>query len=147
GHSHAIMGVLATFGAASFLESLVLTEFGKDPMIQQPFLEFWSLGGIRISPQAGINIAVGLVILGGMMWLLFYTPYGRSMRASSINPTGAMLAGIPVRLVWFSTYLIGGLLAGIAGLLILYTTGIGFDSGLPLTTTSFGAAILFGLGG
>lgn len=147
GSVNAITSVLATFGAASFVESFVLTAFGKDAMIRQPFLDYWSIAGMRVSPQAGINIAVGAVMLAATTALLYATPYGRSMRASAVNPIGAMLAGIPVHMVWSSTFLLGGLLAGISGILILYTTGIEFSSGLSLTTTSFGAAILFGLGG
>lgn len=39
----------------------------------------------------------------------------------------------------------GGLLAGIAGVLILYTTGTNYSAGLGLTIWGFGAAVLFGM--
>lgn len=138
--------VLGTFGCAIFLESLVLTRYGKDAIVLHPFDTFWSLAGIRISPQAAINISVGLVTLVLLVLVLTRTPAGRSMRASAVNPLGAMLAGIPVKAIWFATYLIGGLLAGIGGLLIMYTTGLSYNSGITLTITAFGAAILLGLG-
>jgi branched-subunit amino acid ABC-type transport system permease component len=77
--------------------------------------------------------------------VLYGTPFGRAMRASAINPLGAALAGVPVRGIWFATYVIGGLLAGIAGILILNTTGMDYTNGLPFTLGAFGAAILFGL--
>jgi branched-chain amino acid transport system permease protein len=139
--------VLATFGFAIMLESAVLSGFGHDPVIRQPFASFWNLAGIRISPQAGINVLVGLSILVALFLLLYRSPWGRMMRASAINPRGAQLAGIPVRAVQFSTFLLTGMLAGIAGVLILYTSGTDFAGGLHLTLTSFGAAILFGLQG
>ena len=69
------------------------------------------------------------------------------MRASAVNPLGATLAGIPVWSIWFATYLIGGALAAVAGILIVKTTGITYNTGLPLTLSSFAAAVLFGLRG
>jgi branched-chain amino acid transport system permease protein len=137
--------VLATFGVATFIESAVLTFLGKDPMIRQPFEVFWNIGAIRISPQAAINVAIGLFLLGMLYCLLYRTSFGRDMRASAINVVGAALAGIPVRAIWFGTYVVGGLLAGIAGILILYTTGTDYSAGTALTMSGFGAAVLFGL--
>ena len=142
-----LTGVLATYGVATFLESFVLTAKGPDPMTRQSFGALWELGGIRIDPQVGINVAVGLAALSVLAFLLFRTSYGRSMRVSALNPTGAALAGIPVWWVWFSTYVIGGGLAGISGALIVHTTGTIYSVGLPLTLSSFAAAVLFGLQG
>lgn len=142
----ALASVLASFGFAIILESVVLSGFGKDPMVRQQFGTFWNLMGIRVSPQAAVNVATGLVILGGVFLLLYRTPWGRVMRAAAVNPRGATLAGIPVAGVQFSAYVMSGVLAGIAGVLILYTSGLDFASGLPLTLKSLGAAILLGLG-
>jgi branched-chain amino acid transport system permease protein len=140
-------GVLASYGLATFLESFVLTGRGPDPMISQSFDVWWNIAGVRLDPQMAINGAVALLSLGALGFLLFRTPYGRSMRASAVNPLGATLAGVPVWRVWFSTYLIGGALAAIAGVLIVKTTGITYNNGLPLTLSSFAAAVLFGLQG
>jgi branched-chain amino acid transport system permease protein len=139
--------VLASFGFALFLESFVLTFFGKDPFIRQPFSQSWTILGIRISPQAGINVAVGLALVFFIYLLLYHTAWGRDMRASANNERAAALAGIPVRMLQFGTFLLAGLLAGIAGVLVLYTAGMDFASGMPLTLAGFGAAIVFGLHG
>ncbi|HEY4198945.1 MAG TPA: branched-chain amino acid ABC transporter permease [Devosiaceae bacterium] len=140
-------GVLASYGLATFLESFVLTSHGPDPMFNQSFEVWWNVGGMRIDPQMAINVAVALLSLAALAFLLFRTSYGRSMRASAVNPLGATLAGVPVWRVWFSTYLLGGALAATAGILIVKTTGIAYDNGLPLTLSSFAAAVLFGLQG
>jgi branched-subunit amino acid ABC-type transport system permease component len=140
-------GVLASYGLATFLESFVLTGRGPDPMINQSFAVWWDIGGLRIDPQFGINVIVALLCLAGLSYLLFRTPYGRSMRASAMNPFGATLAGVAVWRVWFSTYLLGGCLAALAGILIVKSTGITYNTGLPLTLSSFAAAVLFGLEG
>lgn len=137
--------VLATFGFATFLESVVLTLYGKDPMVRQPFNDFWQFGDIRVSPQAAINVATGLALLAALYVWLYRTPFGRDMRACAANADAAALAGIPVRRISLATYMVGGLLAGVAGVLILYTTGTSYSAGLGLTISGFGAAVLFGL--
>ncbi|MGB3865476.1 MAG: branched-chain amino acid ABC transporter permease [Xanthobacteraceae bacterium] len=139
--------VLASFGFAIFLESVVLTLFGKDPFIRQPFTYFWNIGGIRISPQAGVNVVIGLLLVAAVYVLLYRTSWGRDVRASANNERAALLAGIPVRALRFSAFVLTGLLAGIAGVLVLYTSGMDFGSGMHLTLAGFGAAIVFGLHG
>jgi branched-chain amino acid transport system permease protein len=145
GKQDPITVVLATFGAATFLESFILTFYGKNPIVRRPFETLWDVFGVRLSPQVAINLVVGCGILAALTAVLYATPFGRAMRASAVNPLGATLAGIPVRGIWFSTYVIGGLLAGIAGLLILNTAGMDYSNGLQFTLGAFGAAILFGL--
>jgi Branched-chain amino acid transport system / permease component len=86
----------------------------------------WEVAGIRVSRKWLINVAVALGILGILSVVLYATPFGRSMRACAVNPVGAALAGIPVRAIWFATYILDGLLAGIAGILILNTTGMDY---------------------
>jgi branched-subunit amino acid ABC-type transport system permease component len=139
--------VLASFGFAILLESVVLTLFGKDPFIRQPFSYFWDIGGIRISPQAGVNVVVGLLLVAAVYGLLYRTSWGRDVRASANNERAALLAGIPVRALQFSAFMLAGLLAGIAGVLVLYTSGMDFATGMHLTLAGFGAAIVFGLHG
>lgn len=147
GHIDHVIAVLGTFGLATFIESFILTVFGANPMIRQPFSTFWDIGGIRISPQIGINLVVCLAILSALLIVLQKTPYGRAMRASAANPVGAALNGIPVKQIWFSTYVLGGLLAGIAGVLILFTTGADYSTAFTLTIWGFGSAIIFGMHG
>lgn len=141
-----VIAVLGTFGLATFLESFILSLYGTNPMVRQPFTSFWDVSGIRISPQVGINIAVCVAILAMLVTVLQRTPFGQSMRASAVNPLGATLNGIHVKAIWFSTYLLGGLLAGVAGVLILFTTGTDYTAAFTLTIWGFGSAIMFGLG-
>lgn len=145
GASDPLVAVLATFGFATFIDSLVLTLFGKDPMVRQPFDVFWELGEIRVSPQAGINLAIAVVLLAALYVVLYRTAIGRDMRACAANALAAALAGIPVKRISLLTYMAGGLLASVAGILILYTTGTSHSAWLGLTIWGFGAAVLFGM--
>lgn len=144
-HQDPLVVVLGTFGFATILESLVLTVFGKDPMVRQAFDVFWSWGGISVSPQALINFAVAVALLLVLYVWLYRSAWGRDMRASAVSALAATLAGIPVKRIALMTYVAGGLLAGIAGVLILYTTGTIYSAGLHLTISGFGAALILGL--
>jgi len=137
--------VLASFGFAVFIQSVVLTFIGKDPFTRNIFDVYWRVFGISISPQAGINLAVAVTLLGLLMLILFRTPLGRSIRASAVNPRGATLAGVPVEWVRFSVFVAAGVLSGVTGVLYLYTFGLDYSLGMDLTLAGFGAAIIFGI--
>lgn len=144
-HHDPLTLVLATFGFATILESFVLSVFGKDPMVRQAFDVFWHVGDVTVSPQALINLGAALALLALLYVWLYRSPSGRDMRASAASALAATLAGIPVKRLALMTYVAGGLLAGIAGVLILYTTGTIYSAGLHLTISGFGAALIFGL--
>jgi branched-chain amino acid transport system permease protein len=137
--------VLATFGFAIFLESFVLTLFGEQPRIVHTFEGYWEFVGVRVSPQAVINIAAACVVLVVTFGLLYATPTGRIMRACAASPRAATLAGVPVNTVRAATFIFAGLLSGVAGVLQLFTSGISYSSGMHLALSGFGAAIVFGL--
>lgn len=137
--------VLMTFGVSVFLESMILSAFGQNPWVRQPFDTFWQVGPLRVSPQAAINVGTGVALMGVLYIWLYRTAFGRDMRACAASTVAAALAGIPVRNITIMTHMIGGLLAGIAGILILYTTGVSYSSGLGLTISGFGAAAVLGL--
>lgn len=77
--------------------------------------------GMPISFYYGIALALFLA------YVLAWTPIGRSMVFVGANREVARLAGIRVQRIRFGAYVAGGLLAGLAGLLLVATVG-GFDS-------------------
>jgi ribose transport system permease protein len=77
--------------------------------------------GMPISFYYGIALALVLA------YLLAWTPIGRSMVFVGANREVARLAGIRVQRIRFGAYVAGGLLAGLAGLVLVATVG-GFDS-------------------
>jgi branched-chain amino acid transport system permease protein len=139
--------VAATFGVGMAIDSVILWQHGTSPLISQLFTGFWSVGGISINPQSVLNLAIGIVMVGLALVVLFATSVGRQLRASADNVLGALLAGVPVVRLQYLTFFVQGLLAAIAGVLLVYTSGLDFTSGTRLTLAAFGAAILFGLRG
>jgi ribose/xylose/arabinose/galactoside ABC-type transport system permease subunit len=78
------------------------------------------------------------------------TPFGRAVYAVGSNEEAAHLSGINVPLVTFGVYIIGGVLAGLSGLIFLSRLSVGDpNSGLGLeleaiTIAVIGGASLFG---
>lgn len=136
---------LASFGLSLALSSIVLIVWGTKPFARQTFTTVFEFGSLRVNPQGLINVAVAVGLVG-LTWLVIQrTQLGRMMRAAAVNAPGAELAAIPVIGVQCGSLLAGGLLGGIAGLLILHSSGMDFTASLGLTFIGFAAAIIFGI--
>jgi branched-chain amino acid transport system permease protein len=145
GNEDPITVALASFGLAVGIASLVLWRWSTQAFVLQSFDTFWDLAGIRISPQGFINLGISLAMVGLLYVVLYRTDLGRMMRAAAVNPRGAELAGIPVTRVQCGAILAGGAVAGLAGLLIVCSSGLDYTIPLPLTLAGFGAAIILGI--
>lgn len=145
GNEDPITVALASFGLAVGIASLVLWRWSTQAFVLQSFDTFWDIAGIRISPQGFINLAISLAMVGLLYVVLYRTDLGRMMRAAAVNPRGAELAGIPVTRVQCGAFLAGGAVAGLAGLLIVCSSGLDYTIPLPLTLAGFGAAIILGI--
>ena len=136
---------LASFGLSLALSSIVLIVWGTKPFVRQTFTTMIEFGALRVNPQGLINVAVSIALVGTTWLVLQRTQLGRMMRAAAVNAPGAELAAIPVIGVQCGTLLAGGLMGGIAGLLILHSSGMDFTASLGLTFIGFAAAIIFGI--
>lgn len=76
------------------------------------------------------------------------TKFGRGIRAVAQDPTTATLMGVSRERVILMTFLIGGVLAGVAALLysLKVPQGIIFSGGFLLGIKAFSAAVLGGIG-
>jgi branched-chain amino acid transport system permease protein len=72
---------------------------------------------------------------------------GRAMRATAQDPEAARLMGINVDTTISSTFLLGGLMAGAAGIIYaLYQTDVWFFAGFTAGLIAFTAAVMGGIG-
>ena len=105
------------------------------------------VGGAVISPTQVMILSVTAFCLVVLMWLVNYTKLGRAMRATAENPRVAALMGIRPDMVISATFIIGAVLAAIAGVMYASNYGIaqhamGFLPGLK----AFTAAVFGGIG-
>ena len=78
-----------------------------------------SLDGGWIPAKIEIGAIVAIVVVIGMFLLLRYTKLGRSIYAVGGNRQSALMLGINVRSTVFWSYVISGLLSGLAGFVFL----------------------------
>jgi branched-chain amino acid transport system permease protein len=105
------------------------------------------LGGAVISTTQIMILGVTAISLAVLMWLVNATKLGRAMRATSENPRVAALMGVKPDMVISATFIIGAVLAAIAGVMFASNYGtvhhsMGFLPGLK----AFTAAVFGGIG-
>lgn len=105
------------------------------------------IGGAVITPTQILILAVTAMALAVLMWLVNGTRLGRAMRATAENPRVATLMGVKPDMVISATFVIGAVLAALAGVMWAsnYGTvqhGMGFLPGLK----AFTAAVFGGIG-
>jgi ribose transport system permease protein len=86
--------------------------------------------------------------------VLRYTPFGRNIYAVGSNPEAARLAGIDVRLVVFSVYVVSGLLSALTALIFVSrltvgepVAGVGLELEAIAVTVIGGTSLFGGEGG
>jgi branched-chain amino acid transport system permease protein len=100
---------------------------------------------IRNADVLAVGVMVPLVIV--LAWFITRTRLGRAMRATAQDPEAARLMGINVDTTISLTFLIGGMLAGAAGLIYaLYETTIWYFQGFEAGLIAFTAAVMGGIG-
>jgi branched-chain amino acid transport system permease protein len=114
-------------------------------------------GGVTVLDQGGFVVqlswvqvlitVVTLAILGFFTWLVTQTSVGRAMRACEQDLKMASLLGIDVDRTISITFVIGAVLATVAGMLfLLYYGSINFYIGFVAGVKAFTAAVLGGIG-
>jgi branched-chain amino acid transport system permease protein len=109
--------------------------------------ELIDIGGVSISNGDVLAIGVTIPVLLVMTTFITRSRLGKAMRATAQDPEAARLMGINVDTTISLTFLIGGILAGSAGLIYaLYQTTIWFFQGFTAGLVAFTAAVMGGIG-
>jgi branched-chain amino acid transport system permease protein len=107
----------------------------------------FNVGGAVITPTQIMILGLTAVSLAVLMYLVNYPRLGRAMRATAENPRVAALMGVKPDTVISATFVIGAILATIAGVMYASNYGtvqhtMGFLPGLK----AFTAAVFGGIG-
>jgi branched-chain amino acid transport system permease protein len=105
------------------------------------------IGGAVITPTQIMILGVTAISLALLMWLVNGTRLGRAMRATAENPRVATLMGVRPDTIISATFIIGAVLAALAGVMWASNYGtvqhaMGFLPGLK----AFTAAVFGGIG-
>lgn len=140
--------LMAALGASLFLSSSSALLFGTLPKSLPPFLGRGSFeaGGIFIPLQSLFVLGATFLVLLFLYLLSHRTFLGKAMEASSTDPLGADLSGIPRNLMIFLAFGVSAGAGSIAGIFITPVFYVNYYSGTLIGLKGFIAAVLGGWG-
>jgi len=137
---------LVTFAMGSMAQgvTLILSDGGV-PVFGLPanFMAILGSGAVLGIP---VPVMVTILLIGVMYWILSWTRLGRYIYAIGGSNEAARVMGIPIRRYTFLTYMIIGVLVGIAGVMLTARIGAGEATvGLEMPLLSITAALMGGV--
>ena len=108
---------------------------------------FYDIAGLRVSLQQLVILGAVAVIVVALLAFLFKTSLGSEARAVAVDERTSMLLGVNPGKVYLTSFLIAGMLAGAAGVIL----GVAFNSvsyvmGDAVMLQAFVVIVLGGLG-
>ena len=143
--------LITAVGMSFILQNVGLLWRGGSPegivdLIESQNLLF-EFGGIFVTNGDLLAILVTIPLVALMTAFIARSRLGKAMRATAQDPDAARLMGINVDTTISLTFLIGGMLAGSAGLIYaLYQTTIWYFQGFTAGLIAFTAAVMGGIG-
>ena len=142
--------IISSIGAGLVLMNIA-QRVSETRVLRYPFgtlpVEIFMLFGLRVTLIQAVIVVSALVIVGALLVYLFYTRFGRQIRAVAVNERTATLLGVNPDFVYFQTFFISGALAGAAGVLIgIAFNAVHFLMGEPYMLRAFVVIVLGGLG-
>jgi branched-chain amino acid transport system permease protein len=142
--------LISAIGMSFFLSYAVQVWRGVNPETYPRTLRaqaVFEIGRLRIFNKDLIVIAVAFGMVVALELFITRTRTGRALRATAQDAEAAVLMGVNIDRIVTTTFFIGGVLAGVAGLLFGMSFGrtqwnIGFLPGIK----AFTAAVLGGIG-
>lgn len=143
-----IAAMVISIGLALVARHLYLAIHGGS---QDTYLDFRiqsqvSIGPVSLTPKSWITIVLATVVLVAVGWALKNTRVGTAMRAVSVNKDLAESSGIDVKRVVIATWIVGGALAGLSGVMFGLAESVRWNMGEQVLLMLFAAVILGGLG-
>jgi branched-chain amino acid transport system permease protein len=148
-HHSRLTSLITAIGVSLLLEYGGQVVFGAAPRFFPQMIrsETYAVGGVQITNQSLLIIAVALVVMFGLQFIVRRTRMGKAMRATSYNLSAAKLMGIDTDRVIAFTFALGSALAAAGGVLVaLAIPRIDPLMGLMTGLKAFVAAVLGGIG-
>jgi len=142
--------LICTIGVSFFLEQTFRGMFGSAvksyPTPAWQAVAF-NVFGFNIPRVDVLVIALAIFFMGGLYLIVQRTKMGTAMRAVAEDGEAAALMGIDVNKVVVFTFILGGAMAGIAGVFYAFVyKQVYFYMGFTPGIKAFGAAVLGGIG-
>lgn len=145
--------LISAIGMSFVLQNVALLIFGPandgvDRILPKVnVLSAFGIDTVTISAEQVFVAVVTIPLLIVLTWFVTKTRQGRAMRATAQDPDTAGLMGVNVDRTIAITFLIGGALAGAAGVVqILYNNTTVWNLGFRFGLNAFTSAVLGGIG-
>ena len=148
-HANPLATLMATIGMLFFLEEVVAhaTDGMPLPYPSMPYDEYFEFGQYSVRGDLVIIFFLCLIATAILMYLLYRTRLGIATRAVAQQPIAARLVGISIEKTNAGTFIITGLLGGLAGAMIASTVSVlSVLFFLPVTVKGLIVAVIGGLG-
>jgi branched-chain amino acid transport system permease protein len=144
-NSSVLVLLMAAIALHFALSGLALLYFGPEGQRTASYLDgTLDLGSLSISWQ-NLLIIGSAIVLAAILYLFFgRTLLGKALRATASNRVGAQLSGIRTTRMSSLAFLLAGLVAAVAGILIGPVTTVYYDTGFLVGLKGFVGAILGG---
>jgi branched-chain amino acid transport system permease protein len=145
-----LVPLITAIGASLFLQYSFRQLYGSG-VRSYPRIEIlvgtWDIFGVPFQKTQVVVIVAAMLLMLGLYYFVQRTRTGRAMRAVSEDKDVAAMMGINVDRVIATTFAIGGLLAGAAGILYVFLfNSVSFSMGFLPGIKAFTAAVLGGIG-
>ena len=139
--------LIASLGLLILLENLVQLIFGADvkTINYLGIVKGLSIFGAIITPLQLVIIGVSIVLFVGLFYFMKKTKLGKDIRAVSDNRELAEVLGINYKRIASWSFVLGSLIAGIAGILIGLEQNLTPTMGTMLGIKGFTGAIIGGV--
>ncbi|MBK8731214.1 MAG: branched-chain amino acid ABC transporter permease [Tetrasphaera sp.] len=122
--------------------------FGQRPLPGQQIVPVTpiNVGSAVVYPSTFILIGTTVVFFIATALWMRSSRMGRLLRAVGDNKEAAAVLGLPVSRARLTAFVLGGLIAAVAGILFSTKSGVAFTHGLGWTLTGFLALVIGGTG-
>ncbi len=128
------------------LTGIGLLFFGAEGSRTPPFTEVtFEVGDALLQGQTVLVVVASVLLIVALYFFFERTIYGKALRATAINRTGARLMGISGKLAGMLSFTLAAVIGAFSGILISPLTTIYYDSGFLIGLKGFVAAIIGGL--
>jgi branched-chain amino acid transport system permease protein len=143
--------LITAVGFSFILQNVGLLWLGGSPTGVSDLLRqndtVFTISGVVVHRADILAVGVTVPLVIALTWFIGHARAGRAMRATAQDPDAARLMGINVNATISLTFLLGGMLAGAAGLVYaLYETTIWYFQGFEAGLIAFTAAVMGGIG-
>jgi branched-chain amino acid transport system permease protein len=149
-HAPRVAPLITAIGVSLILQNImqIIVGTGDRPAPQIFPLDIrFEILGAHVPLLNLVILVIALALMGALQLFVNRTRLGRAMRATAQDQQAAQLMGVDLNQTIAATFLIGGALAGAAGVFHgLYFGFVRFDLGFNAGLKAFTAAVLGGIG-